>query len=208
MNSHLSLVRNLSQKASRTIGDEKHIVVYQGRLEKDIFRVKVFSMSTSVLGLVFQPILYQYASSLPLLIGACSVAGFFTFVTPVLLHQLTKKHVNRVTYNEAEDTYTAHTTTFFFQKRQIPIAPGELKVPDNPGVFTTLEIRGIPLMIEMSEVDKKHLIRLLGYDKPLENLDKFATPLEIAQKKQEEARVSSAVTECKAEDRRRSCNRQ
>lgn len=113
----LCLQRNLSSKSEET--DSNLSVIYTGRLEKDIFRVKVFSMTTSVCGLMFQPILYQQASNLPVLIAGCSVVGFFTFVTPVLLHQLAKRHVNRITYNKEEDNYIAHTTTFFFKNKQV-----------------------------------------------------------------------------------------
>lgn len=51
---------------------------------------------------------------------------------------------------------------------QIKIQPGEAKVPDIGGIFTSVEVRGIPLMMEMDAVNKEHLIRLLGYDKPLD----------------------------------------
>ena len=50
---------------------------------------------------------------------------------------------------------------------QIVIEPGEAKIPDHGGMFTSVEVRGIPLMIETQVFDKSHLIRLLGFDKPL-----------------------------------------
>lgn len=111
---YLSLQRNLST-AEKQDSDKSREVIYKGRLQREIIRVKLFSMTTSVMGLAFQPFLYSQASSLPVLIATCSVAGFFTFVTPVLLHQLAKRHVNRITYSEKEDNYIAHTTSFFFK---------------------------------------------------------------------------------------------
>lgn len=162
-----SLQRNFSS-AVKQDNDKSREVIYKGRLQREILRVKIFSMTTSIMGIVFQPILYQQASSLPVLLATGTVAGFFTFVTPVLLHQLAKRHVNTITYSEKEDNYIAHTTSFFFKDIKIPIAPGEAKVPGNGGMFTTLEVRGIPLMVEMEAFEKSHLIRLLGYDKPLD----------------------------------------
>jgi hypothetical protein len=50
---------------------------------------------------------------------------------------------------------------------QILIHPGEAKIPPHGGMFTSVEVRGIPLMIEMEGCDKKHLVRILGFDKPL-----------------------------------------
>lgn len=163
---YLSLQRNLSSTGQEN-NDDSREVIYKGRLEREIIRVKLFSMTTSVMGIAFQPILYNQASSLPVLIATCTVAGFFTFVTPVLLHQLAKRHVNRITYSKKDDNYIAHTMSFFFKDIKIPIAPGEAQVPDNGGMFTTMEVRGIPLMVEMEAFDKTHLVRLLGYDKPL-----------------------------------------
>lgn len=112
------LHKTLSTQATKNT-DASYAVVYNGKLERDIIRVKLFSLTTSVMGLVFQPILYNQASSLPVLIATCSVAGFFTFVTPVLLHQLAKRYVNRITYNKDKDNYIAHTTTFFFRQKQV-----------------------------------------------------------------------------------------
>lgn len=180
---YLSLQRNLSSAVEQK-NDDSREVIYKGRLEREIIRVKLFSMTTSVMGLAFQPILYNQATSLPVLIATCTVAGFFTFVTPVLLHQLAKRHVNRITYSKKDDNYIAHTMSFFFKDIKTPIAPGEAKVPDNGGMFTTIEVRGIPLMVEMEAFEKSHLIRLLGYDKPLDiEHERLAAMCEEADKK-------------------------
>jgi transmembrane protein 70 len=104
--------------ASQLNNDDNLVVIYKGRMERDVIRVKLFSITTSVMGLVFQPLLYSQVSSLPALIATSSVAGFFTFVTPVLLHQLSKRYVNRITYNKEKDNYIAETTSFFFRQKQ------------------------------------------------------------------------------------------
>ncbi|KAJ1523488.1 hypothetical protein ONE63_001341 [Megalurothrips usitatus] len=189
-NVHLPLVRSVSTGDSKN-KDTENIIIYKGRLEKRIVRVKIFSLTTSALGIAFQPILYNNASSLPVVVAVCSIAGFFTFVTPILLNQLTKRHVNTVTYNAKEDTYVAHTTTFFFKEKLVPIKPGEGKIPESGGMFTSMEVRGIPLLVEMEAFEKHHLVRILGYDKPLdlksEQIDNFVKEAEAREAKKNES---------------------
>lgn len=113
-------LRSVSSSSNRDNKDDNNIVVvYRGKLERQIMRVKILSMTTSLLGFGVQPYIYSEASSLPILIATSAVVGFFTFVTPILLHQLAKRHVNRVTYNKETDNYVAHTTTFFFREKQV-----------------------------------------------------------------------------------------
>ncbi|KAK3929057.1 Transmembrane protein 70-like protein, mitochondrial [Frankliniella fusca] len=186
--------------------NRKPIIVYQGRMETQIRRTKLFSFSTTIIGLAVQPMLYNQVTSLPVLIVTCSIAGFFTFITPFLLHQLVKKYVNHVSYNEENDTYYAHCTTFLFQERKIPFRAGDGKIPDNGGMFTTMEVKGVPMMLELNLFDKEHLIRVLGYDKPLniehERLDALIKELEAEQQK-----TTSEKETTQEESKQRTSNR-
>merc|ERR1712168_676977 len=69
--------------------------VYHGVLATQIKMVKTFSLSTTLIGLAFQPILIQKASdtNLGLVVAMGSFIGFFTFVTPMLIHWITRKYV-------------------------------------------------------------------------------------------------------------------
>ncbi|XP_026273315.1 transmembrane protein 70 homolog, mitochondrial [Frankliniella occidentalis] len=198
-----------SDKSPPEFQDSKiPLVVYQGRLGTQIRRTKLFSFSTTILGLATQPLLYNQITSLPVLIVTCSIAGFFTFVTPFLLHQLVKRYVNYVSYNAEKDTYYAHCTTFLFQEKKIPFGPGDGKVPDNAGMFTTMEVKGVPMMIELDIFDKEHLIRILGYDKPLniehERIEALMKDLEADQQKTVSESSEKASSE---EQKQRSSNR-
>lgn len=55
----------------------------------------------------------------PMMYFLCGVVGFFTFVTPVLLHVITKKYVTEITYDESTEEYTATTISFFLTKIQV-----------------------------------------------------------------------------------------
>ncbi|VVD04558.1 unnamed protein product [Leptidea sinapis] len=127
---------------------------------------------SSIAGLIAQPILIKEASTIgstSLLIAICSVVGFFTFVTPILLHIITKKYVTEVHYDAATSTYTATTFNFFLVRKKISFKPDDVEVPDIPGMFTTMFAKGKPLFIEARHFDDPlHYAKIMGYDKPID----------------------------------------
>lgn len=96
--------------------------IYYGPLTPQIKGVKVFSLSSSMAGLLAQPIIIKEAATIgstSLIVALCSVVGFFTFVTPILLHIITKKYVTEIHYDPATSTYTATTINFFLAKKKV-----------------------------------------------------------------------------------------
>jgi len=77
---------------------------------------------TSGVGLCIQPMVIQKAaevgSSLAATIGVCTIAGFFTFITPVLIHLVTRKYVTSIEYNEKKDEYSATLISFFLKPKK------------------------------------------------------------------------------------------
>lgn len=74
------------------------------------------------MGLIAQPIIYNELShthSVPLIIGMCSFVGFFTFITPVLLHFVTKKYVTHLDYKPDTKTYVASILNFFCRTKEV-----------------------------------------------------------------------------------------
>lgn len=101
------------------------VSIYQGKYTNQILRVKMFSLTTSAMGLLAQPILWHKGievggTGLGMLI--CSVAGIFTFVTPLLLHFVTKKYVIDIKYNEKTDEYTCVTISFFLFRNEVRLS--------------------------------------------------------------------------------------
>jgi transmembrane protein 70 len=90
-----------------------------------IRNLKIVSFVTSGMGLLIQPLLLQKASemgsSLVATIGICTITGFFTFITPVLIHLVTRKYVTSVEYNEKNDEYMATVISFFLKPKQASI---------------------------------------------------------------------------------------
>lgn len=101
---------------------EKSNIIYYGPLTPQIKGVKVFSLSSSVAGLLAQPIIIREAANIgstSLIVALCSVVGFFTFVTPILLHLITKKYVTEISYDPTTSTYKATTINFFLARKQV-----------------------------------------------------------------------------------------
>lgn len=110
------------RSASSNQSQKTDIEVYYGNLTTQIRAVKFFSLLTSVTGLAAQPLLIQKASELGSLgagIAVGSFVGFFTFITPFLLHWLTKKYVTQLHYNPETQKYTATTLSLLLLKKKV-----------------------------------------------------------------------------------------
>lgn len=96
--------------------------VYKGTLSSRIRSLKFVSFMTSGIGLCVQPMLIskssELGSSLAATIGICTITGIFTFITPVLIHLVTRKYVTSLEYNKITDEYIATIYTFFLQKKE------------------------------------------------------------------------------------------
>lgn len=83
----------------------------------------MFSLTTSVVGVMAQPVLYEQASklgsSVPLTVVVCGFVGFFTFVTPFLIHVVTKKYVTELHFDPLTQEYIATIISFFLTKKQL-----------------------------------------------------------------------------------------
>lgn len=117
--------RNFVRLASSTpsTGNKPQLEqIYYGTLTPKIRAVKVFSLTTSLVGLAAQPILVEQGAKLggtALIVFMCGFVGFFTFVTPLFLHFITKKYVCRIHYDSATHEYTATTISFFLLKKEV-----------------------------------------------------------------------------------------
>lgn len=155
------------------------IFYISGSLTPNIKTVKVFSLTTSLAGIAAQPVLYEKAtqlgSSTPVIVAVCSFVGFFTFVTPFLLHIITKKYVTELNFNPLTKEYTAVIITFFLTKRQIKFRVEDVNVPEVPGMFTSFLVKTkdlkkpVALFIDPKLFeDPTHYVKIMGFDKPLD----------------------------------------
>ncbi|CAH0547247.1 unnamed protein product [Brassicogethes aeneus] len=166
----ISFVHQYSTKAKEEANDRKP--VYYGVLTPQIKAVKFFSLSSSFVGLAAQPFLYNELSALGnvgIIVAAYSFIGFFTLVTPLMLHFITKKYVTHVEYNIRTGNYIAKTVNFFCVTKELEFKPKDVVVPDVAGMFTTFEAKGKALFMDPRHFDDPtHYEKIMGYDKPID----------------------------------------
>jgi len=151
--------------------EKNHNVIYTGTLARHVRIVKVFSLSTSVIGISLQPFIYQKLSALPVILAVAvgGFASFFIYLTPLLLHLVSKRYVTEMTLDPVSKEYTATTYTFFLRKKIHRFTVGDVTVPNVPGLFTSLRVHGVPLFIDRDLFsDQSYFIELFKFNDPLD----------------------------------------
>ncbi|XP_074544993.1 transmembrane protein 70, mitochondrial [Halichoeres trimaculatus] len=146
-------------------------LVYTGNLGRAVRGVKLFSYSSSGASLLLMPhILLKTGlgvKSFALQAAFCGVIGFFTFLTPVLLHLVTRGYVVRLYHQPDTDTYTAITYSIFLTEKKSIFHQKQVRVPNVSKMFTTLYAGDQGLLVNPDlfpiPQDYNHL---MGYDKP------------------------------------------
>ncbi|XP_061784723.1 transmembrane protein 70, mitochondrial [Nerophis lumbriciformis] len=146
-------------------------LIYSGTLGAAVRGVKMFSYSTSGASLFLMPqILLKTGlgvQSLAVQAAFCGIMGFFTFLTPVLLHLITKGYVVRLYHNPDMDTYTAVTYSVVLTERRTVFRQDQVRVPAISKMFTTFCAGNTGLLVNpdlfAAPQDYNHL---MGYDKP------------------------------------------
>ncbi|XP_060631477.2 transmembrane protein 70, mitochondrial [Anolis sagrei] len=157
--------------SSRHENPEYGRLIYSGNLARAVLGVKFFSYSTSMFSVCMVPIILLKTGvgldSLPLQVAFYSVVGFFTFITPVTLHLITKGYVIRLYHKAETDTYTAITYNAILAEKKTVFHQKDVKIPNISKMFTTFYAKTKsmlvnPLLFEYPQ-DYSHL---MGYDKP------------------------------------------
>ncbi|XP_065524518.1 transmembrane protein 70, mitochondrial [Lathamus discolor] len=145
-------------------------LVYKGNLAKAVLGVKFFSYSTSIFNLFMMPYLMFKTGigfeSLFIQAAFYGVIGFFTFVTPVTLHVLTKGYVIRLYYKDEMDTYTAITYNAILAEKATVFHQKDVKIPDITKMFTTFYAKTKSMLVNPTLfADPQDFNHLMGYDK-------------------------------------------
>ncbi|XP_072323642.1 transmembrane protein 70, mitochondrial [Scyliorhinus torazame] len=154
-------------------------LIYSGNLARVVLGVKFFSYSTSIFSLCVMPyVLLQSGlgiQSPALQIAFCGTMGFFTFLSPTVLHLLTKGYVVRLYHDEKTDNYTAITYNVLLQQKKTVFHQKDVTVPGVSKMFTTFYANRKSLLVNpvlfWHPNDYSHL---MGYDQPFSfNLDEL-----------------------------------
>lgn len=156
---------------STAVQREDGRLVYTGSLATAVRGVKLFSYSTSGASLLLMPHMLLNSTlaghSWALQAAFCGVVGFFTFLTPALLHYFTKGYVVRLYHDLGTDVYTAVTYSVFLSEKKKVFHQRSVRLPDVGGMFTSFYVEKVGLLVNPDlfalPQDYNHL---MGYDKP------------------------------------------
>ena len=150
---------------------EKGELVYTGTLSTMVRAVKGFSITSSLVVLACQPFMYDQLANLPLGLKILMGGMFssFIFLTPLLLHMITKRYVTSIYFNAKTKLFTASTITFLLRNHELQFTADDVELPQALGLFTAIIAKGNPLFVDEKFFNSKEIyIHLMGYDKPLD----------------------------------------
>ena len=155
--------------------DEGGDLVYEGSLGRQLRAVKLFSLSTSALGLAAQALVYVMAAEMDkrpswVLLVSGSIATV-VLLSPLLVHLLAKRYVTHLYYDAASGTFTSFSLTFFNLRRVTRFKAEDVVVPTVRGPFTTYTVFRRPFFLDpLAFTDIAVFEHLVGYDKLDERL--------------------------------------
>lgn len=150
---------------------DKGDLIYVGKLTTMVRYIKAFSVSTSVIGIGVQPVIFNATNELPtiLKIAMGGFMSFFIFLSPLLLHLIAKRYVTSMYYNRSTGKFTLSTYTFFVYLKDTVFTTADVEVLNVPAMFTNLRVKDVPLLVDPSSfIDREAYIRLMSYDKPMD----------------------------------------
>ncbi|XP_039892946.1 transmembrane protein 70, mitochondrial isoform X1 [Simochromis diagramma] len=156
---------------STTPPSEHGNLIYAGSLGLAVRGVKMFSYSTSAASLFLMPqILLKTGlgvQSFALQAAFCGVIGVFTFLTPILLHIITKGYIIRLYHNPDKDVYTAVTYSVFLTEKKSVFHQSQVRIPAVSKMFTTFYAGKVGFLVNPDIFPVPHdYNHLMGYDKP------------------------------------------
>ncbi|XP_072298071.1 transmembrane protein 70, mitochondrial isoform X2 [Eucyclogobius newberryi] len=146
-------------------------LIYTGSLGNAVRGVKAFSYSTSGASLLLLPHIMVTTGlsshSWTFQLVFCGVVGVFTFITPVLLHLITRGYVVRLYHSPAGDAYTAVTYSLFLTEKRTTFRQEQVRIPSVSRMFTTFYADGTGMLVnpELFSLPQDYN-HLMGYDKP------------------------------------------
>ncbi|XP_067218783.1 transmembrane protein 70, mitochondrial [Chanodichthys erythropterus] len=146
-------------------------LIYTGNLGKAVLGVKFFSYSSSMFSLCVMPYVLLKTgigvNSLALQVAFCGFIGFFTFLTPVLLHLITKGYVVRLYHNKETDMYTAITYSALLVEKRTVFHQSDVIIPAVSRMFTSFYAKKHSMLVNPMLFALPHdYNHLMGYDRP------------------------------------------
>ncbi|GAB6026295.1 hypothetical protein CHUAL_012502 [Chamberlinius hualienensis] len=151
-------------------------LIYTGPMIRQIKMVKFMSLSSTLCGFAAQPYLISHAGGthVAVIVAVATFVGFFTYVTPLLIHLITKNYVLEMYYqppttDNEQGVFTSKNMGFFLNSKYHKFTAADVEIPDIPGVFTSVLAKKVPLLFSPDFfTDFEAYKHLMGYDKPLD----------------------------------------
>ncbi|XP_070605293.1 transmembrane protein 70, mitochondrial [Erythrolamprus reginae] len=151
-------------------------LIYSGTLTKTILGVKLFCFTSSIAtaSMVFV-VIHKYGLNVDKLyseIALYSATLFFIFLTPMLLHLLTRRYIIRLYHKDKTDIYTAITYSGILREKKKLFHQKDVMVPDMSKMFTTFYVKRRAMLVNPLNFGyARDYSHLMGYDKPFNFMD-------------------------------------
>lgn len=166
----------LQQQSVEQQQARSEVLVYEGQLTPNVRRIKVFSLTTTFLGLVCYPFMFKKASRSKKSAFAHVFVGWtliMVIFSPLALNYITKRYITELRFNRDTRTFRAITLNFFNRRVETRFKAADVHVPLVPGMFTSFLVRKRPMFMDPAYVqDIAAFQHLLGHDKPITNRSK------------------------------------
>ncbi|XP_022091967.1 transmembrane protein 70 homolog, mitochondrial-like [Acanthaster planci] len=152
-----------SKSAEKKLTEDN--LIYTGPLSNIVKMVKLFSLSTSGISLLILQALFISGESGSMKLLGGSMASLL-FLTPILLHWVSKSYATQIYYDQATDTYTANTVGVFLATIRHDFTTADVEIPAVRNLMTSILVKGRPLLIDpRAFISPNHYSHLMGYDK-------------------------------------------
>lgn len=166
----------INESGEQSTLPKNEILVYEGQLTPNVRRIKIFSLSTTFLGLVCYPFMFKKASNSNKSALAHVFVGWtliMVIFSPLALNYITKRYITELRFNKNTKTFRAITLNLFMRQIETKFKQDDVVVPMIPGLFTSFTVNKKPLFMDPAYVlDIKAYQHLLGHDKPTKETNK------------------------------------
>ncbi|ESO86529.1 hypothetical protein LOTGIDRAFT_97530, partial [Lottia gigantea] len=147
--------------------EKKGKLIYSGILTKPVKGAKIFSLSTSMIGLGMLPfIVFSLKDDMYSKIVTAATFSGFIIITPILMHFITKKYIISIYYDEETKIFTATSFSLFVRRKDHIFTAKDVDL--NPGAFSSIKVKGFPLLLDESRFfDQSYCYEIMSLDKPI-----------------------------------------
>ena len=149
-------------------GKKGHLV-YVGNMARLVKAIKMFSLSTSLVSIGSIPLIRSAIEESITKAGVMGGISTIIFLTPLLLHFVTRKYVTDVYFNADTEVFTLATKTLFLCRKEVEFYSTDVEIPFVGGLVVNHIVKKKPYFMERELFFSKDVyIKMVGYDKPPE----------------------------------------